>query len=58
MEDKRFQKSPCRKCGTPCYHLCYVGNKLVCLDCFDKDCRKRLNKKRLNQMNQRSVNNG
>ena len=45
LDDKRFQKSPCSKCGTPCYHLCYIGkhrfnSRLVCVGCFAKACWK------------------
>ena len=44
MTDKRFEKTPCTKCGTPCYHLCYIGKgsgeKLVCQKCFAKACEK------------------
>ena len=36
--DKRLEKFPCRRCGTPAYNLCYVGTKLVCVDCFGRAC--------------------
>ena len=40
-DDKRFQKSPCTKCGEMCYHLCYIKTKLVCVDCFGKECMRK-----------------
>jgi len=39
----QFEKRPCTKCGTLCYKLCYIGSKLVCVDCFKVACDKRAN---------------
>ena len=33
-------KYPCSECGEPCYRLCYLGSRLVCVDCFGQACEK------------------
>jgi formylmethanofuran dehydrogenase subunit E len=38
--DQRFKKVNCSKCGELCYKLCYVGDKVVCVDCFHEACSK------------------
>lgn len=31
-------KVPCTRCGTPCHRLCYVRERVVCVDCFHTAC--------------------
>jgi hypothetical protein len=38
------KKVPCTKCGEQCYRLCYVGKRVVCVDCFRFVCEKAENK--------------
>lgn len=41
MINEKYQKKvPCSKCGEECYQLCYVGKRVVCVDCFGKECDK------------------
>ena len=35
------EKVRCSKCGEECYKLCYVGERVVCVDCFQRECDKR-----------------
>jgi len=30
----KWEKHPCSFCKTPCYTICYIGNRLACVDCF------------------------
>ncbi len=30
----------CTKCGAECYNLCYIGDFVVCVDCFFIACKK------------------
>lgn len=36
MSDRCFDKHDCRFCGKPCYRICYIGDRLACVDCFKK----------------------
>lgn len=39
MISPRYRKQhQCSACGSRCYALCYVGARLVCVDCFKKAC--------------------
>lgn len=29
-------KSPCHFCRTPCWHVCYIGHLLACVECFNR----------------------
>ena len=42
---QNLRQSPCSKCKKPAFHICYVGDRLVCVSCFtvfaaDADTRK------------------
>ena len=28
------RKSPCSRCGELTFHICYAGDRLVCVTCF------------------------
>lgn len=44
--DKQYEeKTQCSKCGKWCYKLCYIGSKVVCVDCFSKACEASGNNK-------------
>ena len=40
ISERYLKKYPCKKCGEQCYSLCFIGKKLVCVDCFKKACDK------------------
>ena len=37
-------KTSCTNCGKQCFNLCYIGSRVVCVDCFGAACEKRKGK--------------
>ncbi len=40
ISEKYASQVLCSKCGQQCYRLCYVGERVVCVDCFRIACEK------------------
>lgn len=36
VEDLRLDQVPCSECGTPTFRIAYVGDRVVCPQCFGR----------------------